>query len=121
MMLPRQAVIPKPATYSTILVGRMGKIHFSHVQMLTKYFLGSIAVLAMFSPKMLANVRYVPNVYATISAAVAAASSGDTIRVFAGTYAEHVNVNKSLVLIGSGTYASPDSSHDDSGSERFSD
>ena len=87
----------------------MGKIHFSHVQMLLKYILGSIAVLTMISPKMLATVKYVPNDYATISAAVAASSAGDTVRVFAGTYEEHVNINKSLVVIGSGTYATPDS------------
>jgi hypothetical protein len=45
---------------------------------------------------------YVPGDYGTISAAVAAANTGDTVRVYAGTYIEHVNVTKSLVLIGSG-------------------
>ncbi len=49
-----------------------------------------------------AVTRLVPNTYATISAAVAAASNGDTIRVFSGVYTEHVNINKSLVLLGSG-------------------
>src|SRR5689334_1494583 len=36
----------------------------------------------------------------TISGAVAAASPGDTIQVCAGTYAELVNVNKTLTLKG---------------------
>src|SRR3989344_2365305 len=38
--------------------------------------------------------------YTTIQAAVDAASSGDTIQVCAGTYAEHVAVNKALTLMG---------------------
>jgi parallel beta-helix repeat protein len=36
----------------------------------------------------------------TIQAAVTAATDGDTIEVAAGTYTEHVNVNKSLTLLG---------------------
>lgn len=69
--------------------------------MLLKYILGCIAVLTMISPKMLATVKYVPNEYATISAAVAASSAGDTVRVFAGTYIEYLDIGKSLTLIGS--------------------
>lgn len=38
--------------------------------------------------------------YPTISAAVAAASAGDTIKVCAGTYNESVNVNKTLTILG---------------------
>ena len=38
--------------------------------------------------------------FTTISAAVAAANTGDTIQVAAGTYAEFVNVNKTLTLLG---------------------
>src|SRR5207247_6912388 len=38
--------------------------------------------------------------YMTISAAVAAASSGDTIKVCPGTYTENVVLNKSLTLLG---------------------
>jgi len=37
--------------------------------------------------------------FTTISAAVAAAQPGDTIRVFAGTYQESVTVNKSLTFV----------------------
>jgi parallel beta-helix repeat protein len=40
--------------------------------------------------------------YKTISAAVAAASAGDTIKVNPGTYNEVVTVNKRLTLLGSG-------------------
>ena len=38
--------------------------------------------------------------YATITAAIAAASAGDTIRIVAGTYSEHVDVNKDVTLEG---------------------
>src|SRR6266853_99919 len=38
--------------------------------------------------------------YSTISAGVAAANSGDTVRVGQGTYREHVSINKPLSLIG---------------------
>jgi len=38
--------------------------------------------------------------YSTISAGVAAANSGDTVRVGQGTYREHVIINKPLSLIG---------------------
>jgi hypothetical protein len=42
-----------------------------------------------------------PNCH-TIQSAVDAASSGDTIRVAAGTYAEHVTINKDLTVNGAG-------------------
>ena len=38
--------------------------------------------------------------YATITAAITAASAGDTIRIAAGTYSEHVDVNKDVTLEG---------------------
>jgi parallel beta-helix repeat protein len=41
--------------------------------------------------------------YTTISAAVTAATSGDTIYVYAGTYNEEIILNKRLSLIGNGT------------------
>ena len=41
--------------------------------------------------------------YTTIQAAVNAAISGDTINIHAGTYYEHVTVNKALSFIGAGT------------------
>lgn len=44
--------------------------------------------------------RYVPTQYANIQAAVDAALSGDIIQVAAGTYYEHVFINKTLQIIG---------------------
>lgn len=44
-----------------------------------------------------------PGCMATISAAVAAASPGDTIRVEPGTYHEQVVITKSLSLVASST------------------
>jgi len=48
-----------------------------------------------------ATTRNVPLEYANIQAAINAANSGDTIRVFAGTYTGPIDINKSLVVIGS--------------------
>jgi hypothetical protein len=65
-----------------------------------------VATLAFFTVCGLtsgtAATLQVPGDFATISAAVAAANDGDTVRVYAGTYTEHVDVTKSIVLIGSG-------------------
>jgi len=47
-----------------------------------------------------AAIITVPDDYSTIQKAINAANSGDTIYVKAGTYYEHVIVNKSLSLIG---------------------
>ncbi len=45
---------------------------------------------------------YVPSQYPTIESAVAAASTGDSIIISSGSYAENVVINKSLVLTGAG-------------------
>ncbi len=44
----------------------------------------------------------VPSDYATISAAVAAAEPGDTVRISAGEYVENVAIDKDLTMLGSG-------------------
>ncbi len=41
--------------------------------------------------------------YTTINSALAAASDGDTIRVYAGIYYENLTITKSITLIGNGT------------------
>jgi parallel beta-helix repeat protein len=46
------------------------------------------------------NVAPTPTIFSTITNAVVAAHSGDTIKVVAGTYPEHVTVDKPLTLIG---------------------
>jgi len=46
------------------------------------------------------SVAPTPTILSSISAAVAAAHSGDTIKVVGGTYQEQVDVTKSLTLIG---------------------
>lgn len=73
-----------------------------------KKFLASIFVVLMFlsmftlfTPKVKASsVLRVPDDYATIQEAVNAASPGDTIWVAAGTYYEHLIVDKPVSLIG---------------------
>ena len=45
--------------------------------------------------------------YASIAAAVTAASSGDTIRVCSGTYSESITISKSLTLLGAQTGTDP--------------
>ncbi|MBM2841746.1 MAG: hypothetical protein HW412_2274 [Bacteroidetes bacterium] len=76
--------------------------HNMRVRLMLKNLLVFCSCVATIYTTGFAATRQVPNVYPTISAAVAAATTGDTIRVYAGTYTEHVNISKSLVLIGSG-------------------
>jgi hypothetical protein len=54
-----------------------------------------------------ATTLYVPGGYATIQAAINAATDGDTIQIDAGTYIEALSVGKSLTFIGSGPASSP--------------
>ncbi len=44
--------------------------------------------------------NYLPTIWADIQPAIEAASSGDTVIALAGTYAENVNVDKALTLLG---------------------
>lgn len=58
-----------------------------------------LAVLVVFTAGVAsATTYYVPDNYATIQAAVTAASAGDTIIVRDGFYNENVNVNKRLTI-----------------------
>jgi len=65
----------------------------------------AVVLLVAFSQFSIAGTLCVnqsgtPGCYSTISAAVAAAASHDTIKVAPGTYAEDVQIGKSLSLIG---------------------
>ncbi len=53
-------------------------------------------------PNRIATILGVPIPYATITAAIAAATAGDTIEVAAGTFIENVVVNKSVHIRGAG-------------------
>ena len=59
----------------------------------------AVALFLEFST-MSATQRAVPGTYATIQAAINAASAGDTIAIANGTYSEAVTVNKSVTLLG---------------------
>jgi len=65
-------------------------------------FLAAYFTLFFYVPRAEAapTIRKVPNKYPTIQAAVNAAKPGDTILVAAGTYYEHVFVDKAVRLIG---------------------
>lgn len=65
----------------------------------------SIVLLITFTMSVGADsaIIKVPADYPTIQTAVDVANSGDIILVTSGTYYEHVNINKSLTLIGEDT------------------
>jgi hypothetical protein len=77
------------------LIGKISGIVL--ILVLIGAMLGGLPVLlseAQVSP----GTIYVPDDYLTIQATVNAASGGDTIIVYPGTYTENVDVNKSLTI-----------------------
>lgn len=74
---------------------------------LTGAIVGTVFVL-MLLPSMhlqtsqAASLITVPRDYPTIQSAIDAASPGDKIKVFPGTYREQITISKSLTLIGTG-------------------
>ena len=70
-------------------------------------FAGAALIAAMSTPVLAASLCVAPGgtggCYATISAAVAAASPGSIIKVWPGTYKEDVVIGKSLSLLGAGS------------------
>ncbi len=61
----------------------------------------ALVCCALAAPAALPAVRKVPQQYATISAAVAAANNGDVIKIGKGRYQESVVTTKSLIFQGS--------------------
>ena len=69
--------------------------------LIVSVFLLSVMLWTLFKPEVAhPAIIKVPDDYSAIQAAINAASPGDTIQVAAGTYYEHVVVNKPLTIIG---------------------
>lgn len=66
-----------------------------------------LAVLALCAAQAAAATINVPGDYPTIQAAINAASPGDTIQIAPGTYAESLDINKALTIVGSGSGTNP--------------
>ena len=65
------------------------------------YFL-AVSIFVLFCVSSYAATINVPDDQATITLALAAATSGDIITVDAGTYNESITISKSLTILGSG-------------------
>jgi len=70
------------------------------VLVLMMLFLGTLTFAIKIQPTKAAATIVVPSDYSTIQAAINAANPGDTIYVRNGIYPEHIEVNKTVTLMG---------------------
>ncbi len=92
-------------------VNQRNEIRFRRNNLLKRKFVSVLFALVLvlsFSlvtavPVKAATTRNVPNPYATIQAAIDAASPGDTINVATGNYSENVVVDRQLTIRGAGS------------------
>jgi len=82
----------------------VNKLPLNRLEISTVFGLAVVLAIATSAQAatLCVNAHGKPGCFTTISAAVAAASSGDTIAVAAGKYAEDVHIGKPLSLIGEG-------------------